>query len=220
MKKTVTAMIRWKKSLFIMIFFIWVSGVLTPFLHVLMPSFLLYLIETQSSIIMLLWYALLLGLVTAFLDSVSTYLTQLYDPKMYVVKCKLTLALYDKAMNTPYAQMEDMEYRQKLNRAQKNGIDSNNVGFECFIKNMIYLLIALTGFILYTAVFCSIQIWLCFMVVLLSIFSILLISRAQEYEHQKKSEYAVADQQLQYYHHNVKLPKNGKDIRIFHMQDY
>lgn len=220
MRKTFRAMMKWKKSLFIMIFFMWVSGVLTPFLQVLMPSFLLYLIETESSIIMLLWFALLFGLVTAFLDSVSTYLTQLYDPKMYIVKCKLTLALYDKAMNTPYAQMEDMGYRQKLNRAQKNGIESNNVGFECFIRNLIFLSIALTGFILYAAVFGSIQIWLCFVVVLLSIFSIFLISRAQAYEHQKKSEYAIADQQLQYYHHNVKLPKNGKDIRIFHMQDY
>ena len=103
MRKTFRAMMKWKKSLFIMIFFMWVSGVLTPFLQVLMPSFLLYLIETESSIIMLLWFALLFGLVTAFLDSVSTYLTQLYDPKMYIVKCKLTLALYDKAMNTPYA---------------------------------------------------------------------------------------------------------------------
>ena len=128
MRKTFRAMMKWKKSLFIMIFFMWVSGVLTPFLQVLMPSFLLYLIETESSIIMLLWFALLFGLVTAFLDSVSTYLTQLYDPKMYIVKCKLTLALYDKAMNTPYAKMEDMGYRQKLNRAQKNGIESNNVG--------------------------------------------------------------------------------------------
>ena len=108
MRKTFRAMMKWKKSLFIMIFFMWVSGVLTPFLQVLMPSFLLYLIETESSIIMLLWFALLFGLVTAFLDSVSTYLTQLYDPKMYIVKCKLTLALYDKAMLTvPNGHMEN-----------------------------------------------------------------------------------------------------------------
>ena len=120
-------------------------------------------------------------------------LIQTYDPKMYVIKCKLTLRLYEKAMHVPYAQVEDMEYRRLLNRAQTNGIDNSSVGFEHFVRNGMELLIAVTGFFLYAIVFGSMQLWLCALVVTLSLLSIWFMSKAQAYEHVRKQDYAKAD---------------------------
>lgn len=51
------------------------------------------------------------------------------------------------------------------------------------------------------------QLWLCALVVTLSLLSIWFMSKAQAYEHVRKQDYAKADQQLQYYHHEVKLPE-------------
>lgn len=219
-KETMQHIAKYRRSLFVMIIFIWITGVLAPFLQVVLPSLFLYLIETQQSFATLMVYAGGISLLVAVLDSAHNYLMQTYDPKMYVIKCKLTLRLYEKAMHVPYAQVEDMEYRQLLNRAQTNGIDNSGVGFEHFVRNGMELLIAVTGFFLYAIVFGSMQLWLCALVVTLSLLSIWFMSKAQAYEHVRKQDYAKADQQLQYYHHEVKLPGNGKDIRIFHLQDW
>lgn len=116
-KETMQHIAKYRRSLFVMIIFIWITGVLAPFLQVVLPSLFLYLIETQQSFATLMVYAGGISLLVAVLDSAHNYLMQTYDPKMYVIKCKLTLRLYEKAMHVPYAQVEDMEYRQLLNRA-------------------------------------------------------------------------------------------------------
>ena len=93
-KETMQHIAKYRRSLFVMIIFIWITGVLAPFLQVVLPSLFLYLIETQQSFATLMVYAGGISLLVAVLDSAHNYLMQTYDPKMYVIKCKLTLRLY------------------------------------------------------------------------------------------------------------------------------
>ena len=48
-KETMQHIAKYRRSLFVMIIFIWITGVLAPFLQVVLPSLFLYLIETQQS---------------------------------------------------------------------------------------------------------------------------------------------------------------------------
>ena len=219
-RKTVHHIVCDRPGLIVIMVLIWISGVISPFLLVMLPSLLLYFLETQNDLGVLLFYAGGISLLAALLSSIHIYLKQIYDPMMYTVKCHLTLNLYEKAMKIPYVQMEHLEYRRLLNRAQTNGIDSSGVGFEWFVHNGIQFLIAGTSFLLYVCVFGTIQLGLCVAVTLLSCLSIWFMNKAQLYEHDKKREYAKADQQLQYYHHEVKLPSHGKDIRMFQLREW
>ena len=127
--------------------------------------------------------------------------------------------LSNKTLVTGYENLESEEGKQKLNLAI-GSIWSNWTGIELYLKRFPVFIVSLIGLILYSGYILSINVWIIVLLFVMTVINIVLNIYARKYELSKVDTLNKNRTKLRYYQDESKKLVNGKDIRIYNLEDW
>lgn len=124
-----------------------------------------------------------------------------------------------KLMTTDYINVEPQEKQVMIQKAN-NSFNSNWIGIELMMKSTPALLTNIVGLILYSFFISVLDLRIIIVLLLMSILNFILTYYARTYEEKHKKEYSKIDRQISYLYENSISLINGKDVRIYQMEEW
>lgn len=127
--------------------------------------------------------------------------------------------LSNKTLVTGYENVESEEGKQKLNLAI-GCVSSNWVGIELHLKRFPTFIVSLIGLIMFSVYIFSINVWIIVLLFVMTVINIGLNIYARKYELSKMDILNKNRTKLRYYQEESNKLVNGKDIRIYNLEDW
>jgi ABC-type bacteriocin/lantibiotic exporter with double-glycine peptidase domain len=122
-------------------------------------------------------------------------------------------------MTTDYVNVEPQEKQTMIQKAI-NALSSNWVGVESMMKNAPVLIVNLVGLLVYGLMMSTLDYLIVLVLLLMTVLNFSLTLYARTYEERHKKEYAENERQITYLYDNSVSLINGKDVRIYQMEDW
>ncbi len=123
------------------------------------------------------------------------------------------------AITTDYINVEP-EDKQKIMKKALTAISSNWVGIELLLKNVPILIVNIAGLMVYGSMIYILDYKIILIFILMLVFNFGLSKLARNFEERKKEIYIDYDKQIDYLYHNSTTLANGKDVRIYRMENW
>ncbi len=193
---------------------------LIPIVATFIPTVVVYLItgnvEISEFIIVI---SIVVGGYT-ILTFLNTYLSRNLTLDNTILRTKtFWQSLSSKTLVTGFENMESEEGKRKLNLAI-GSINSNWTGIELHLKRFPTFIVSLIGLILYSTYIFSINIWIIVLLLTMTVINIILNIYARKYELSKMDTLNKSRTKLRYYQNESKKLVNGKDIRMYNLEEW
>lgn len=194
--------------------------ILAPLLLVVIPAAAIDIITKGTKIqdfVMVLGGLTIVNMLILFLKE---YLGQRINMENTFMRVnKFAIENCYQVFTTDYINVEPEE-KQKIIKKALNAISSNWVGIELLLKNTPVLVVNIVGLIVYGSMIYILdyKIILIFLLMLLSNFG--LSKLARNFEERKKEIYINYEKQINYLYENSTTLANGKDVRIYRMENW
>ncbi len=123
------------------------------------------------------------------------------------------------AITTDYINVEP-EDKQKIMKKALTAISSNWIGIELLLKNVPILIVNIAGLMVYGSMIYILDYKIILIFILMLVFNFGLSKLARNFEERKKEIYIDYDKQIDYLYHNSTTLANGKDVRIYRMENW
>lgn len=198
-----------------------ISEMLIPFLSMLLPSFIIAMIENQSEM-------------TYMLSSVVLYvgfllLVIMINKRVWLRNKALligirgtifSMKMIKRNLDADYPQIEGNESRKRINKVQMNAIYTNELGFEGFLREGMIFLSNFLGFLIYCVILSGISFPLACLIIVFSLISLYGYSISNRYEQQHQQVWKDEEMKM----HNLRMIckdlGNAKDVRLYSLQGW
>lgn len=191
-----------------------------PLLSSVIPALAVKLITESADIQS---YILIIGITVAlyaFILSAKQYLYQRINFENTLLRLKdFIIANGVKLMTTDYVNVEPQEKQLVIQKAL-NALTSNWVGVEFMMKNTPVFFLNISGLLTYGLLITALDYKIILVLALMTLLNIVLTNYARAYEEKHKKEYVNYDRQIRYLYENSTSLINGKDIRMYQMEDW
>jgi ABC-type multidrug transport system fused ATPase/permease subunit len=195
-------------------------SILIPIIATIIPSIAIGFITEGYGIKYFLIVIGVVSLVYGFMLFTNQYLSRRNEFENIFVRIKeFYLAMSAKLMTTDYVNVEPQAKQIDIQKAIMS-FSSNWVGIELMLKNTPVLIINFVGLIIYSVLISSLNYLIIIILIVMSILNYLLNMYAQKYEEKHKKDYAKVDRQINYLYESSTSLINGKDVRIYKMEDW
>jgi len=193
---------------------------IVPFLSTTIPAIAVGLIIKKVEISQ---YLLAMAGITAIYTitlSTKQYLYNRIDFENTLARLKqFYISNNVKLMTTDYVNVEPQE-KQILIQKAINSISGNWVGVELMMKKTPVFIFNTIGLLIYGLLITSLDYKIIIIFIFMALLNIILTYYARTYEEKHKSEYVKYDRQIDYLYVNSTSLINGKDIRIYQMENW
>lgn len=197
-----------------------VASLLIPLLSTLLASIVVYILTNQYSFTSYILILIGIILLIIILEAVKTYTFERYTWENTFVRCnQFWRYLCKKAISCDYEIIEPKSGQKEVSKAFE-ALDSNWIGIEGTLKKTPIVVINFIGMVVYlilVAIYCPYVLIPMIFMVLIDFF----LTRRGNKIIEKNREVTNASYYESYYlSKDVANPINGKDIRIYHLQDW
>lgn len=211
----------WKvdKLIFVYIFIYAISNSVLPLIFVVLPKVIIDYIEKQKNIdeiISVIFMFILVYFVCLLLVRASENLSW---PRYIVIRMKIKKLAADKFMTMKQGDIENPKILDLCERA--NQASSYNVnGFEGMFRRFVKILGVALTFIGCISIISIISFWMIILIIICVTVQFIFNTQAREYEKQMNDCMLKLDRKRDYVFNSMYNLKNGKDIRLYHMNDW
>lgn len=191
-----------------------------PLISAVIPALAVGLITRQAQIPSYLTVmAAITGLYTITLAA-KQYLGHQINIENTLVRLKqFYMANSEKLMTTDYVNVEPQQ-KQLIIQKALNSINSNWAGVEFMMKNTPVFIFNTFGLLTYSLLITSLDYRIILVLTLMVLLNIVLTYYARVFEERHKKEYVKYDRQIHYLYENSASLVNGKDIRMYQMENW
>ena len=191
-----------------------------PLLSATIPAFVVGMITRQTQISSYLAVMAAITALYTLTQGIKQYLSRRITIENTLVRLKkFSLAGSEKLMRTDYVNVEPQQ-KQILIQKALNALGSNWTGVELMMKNTPVFILNVVGLLTYSLLITSLDYRIILVLILMALLNILLTHYARTYEEKHKNEYVKYDRQIQYLYQNATSLINGKDIRMYQMENW
>lgn len=159
-------------------------------------------------------------IVYAGINYINTYLSQKIDIESTFIRTNVFWkSLCNKSMQTGYENIESKDGREKMEKAI-GALNSNWVGVELFMKRFPLYITSLFGLLIYSTYIFTINFGIVILLIGMTILNLLLNVYARNYEKKTEDEANKYRTKLRYYLEESRKLTNGKDIRIYKLENW
>lgn len=194
--------------------------IVIPFTLTILPGYIISMIQSDHSLeVMILCIVIPLTFIL-----VGNFLNAHCKKQMEWIGMLLRLVyfnflLFEKLLDCDYPQTEGKENREKISAAKYSFSMGSGQGFEMFINGPILLIANIIGFLLYSAIVSSLQIWILVLLVIVTIINYLMQARARHFEHTHMQLFWANNDRFWYLKKESTELKKAKDMRIYQLQN-
>lgn len=204
-----------KKSLLIFLFLEVLFGVVTPLLGAILPSRIIYSIETSSTLKELVQGIVIIFLVYGVLQFISTYLTRRNSMQYITIRNQQWWNnLMQTCMTMDYQKSETKEIGEVFGLAAEAN-NSNNMGLEGAFHNSTVVFTSVLSLLVYLIILSNVNWWIVMILFALSLISFAIYYFCRKKYNQVREELSENDIHLRYYSQLAYKADKGKDIRLF-----
>ena len=191
-----------------------------PFIAVVLPAFIVGLLEQGVEVKTLVFSCLGAFLVSGILLGVAECLEQPnWTGYIFVRLEKFWSAILYKCIDMDYVLFEKEEVQKDVNYAF-NAINSNRDGVEGFYHQNVNLFSSILGITIYSLLLAKVHPLLILFLLVLSLVQYIFHRIAENYEEKNRDEQSKRYMHQQYLFRQSADVKNGKDVRLFQLQDW
>lgn len=191
-----------------------------PFIAVVLPAFIVGLLEQGVEVKALVFSCLGAFLVSGILLGVTECLVQPnWTGYIFARLEKFWTAILYKCIDMDYVLFEKEEVQKDINNAC-NAISSNRDGVEGFYHQNVNLFSSILGITIYSLLLMEIHPLLILFLLGLSMIQYFFHQIAERYEEKNRDEQSRCYMHQQYLFKQSADVKNGKDVRLFQLQDW
>lgn len=197
-----------------------ICRVIAPFLAMLLPAYVIYLLEEEKSIEIVIFSIIGSFIVYGIFSAGKDFLQQ--SSKFRYVEFRISTlvpAFFEKCVSLDYDQFEEESVRKKIANSYSAVMESNT-GTEGIIHAITSLFENMLGIILYTIIVANIHPWLILLFIVTSGLQFVVyqsVSKFMEKSWTLSAEYSVTKQYLNGQSNNVVA---GKDVRLFALSNW
>lgn len=162
---------------------------------------------------MILSFFLVAGMIVNFL---CVYLTNLYQPRLILVRLKFINRLQVKSMTMDFKYTEDPKILNDLENAWQ-AVSSNSIGIEGIFNKLFEVSGNIVSILAYVSLLFILSPWVLLYLMFNIVLTHCLTIKAKAYEFKHKDETADLSRRMRYLYSTMSDFKFGKDIRIYHL---
>ena len=197
-----------------------ITNALQPLIGVIFPSMIVGLLERGSDVQRLIFTCLFAFALAGVLSGLANYFKNRNWFYYIFIRCEIFWPLLmNKSMDMDYALYEMEDVQNSMSKAQ-SAINYNQRGIEGFYHQNILLLTSILGLGLYILIISNIHLLLVVFLVILSLIQYLFYVIAKRYDDAHRNEQAKRERHQRYFFNSSSEVKNGKDIRIYQLQNW
>lgn len=191
-----------------------------PFIAVLLPAFIIGLLEQGIEVKGLVVNCFVMFLGAGLIYGIADYLEQPnWTNYIFVRLDKFWMETFLKSTNMDYALYETEEVQNRFGKAT-SAMNSNHVGVEGFYHQNVSLLSSVIGIILYSLVLANVHPLIVLFLLGLSLIQYIFHYISAKYEEKNRDEQARRLRHQKYLFDQSADIKNGKDVRLFQLQHW
>ena len=196
------------------------TSLLIPLLGTILTSVVVYLLENNYDIKIYTLYIIGLILITILFETIKIRSENKYLWESTFVRCSdFWLELSSKILNEDYQKVEPKQCQKEISKAF-NSLDSNWVGIEGMLRQTPTFYINSIGLIIYGVIISIYIPYVAIILIFMTIFNFLLTSKANKYLDNNINELNDYWYEEMYLTKDVTNCNNGKDIRIYQMNNW
>ena len=197
-----------------------ITGALQPLIAVMVPAFIVGVLERGSSLKELALACFLMVVCAGGLEAVATYLAEKNQFHYIFLRLdRFWQTVLQKSYRMDYALLESEQGQNMFGNAV-SVLGSNNRGPEGFLHDNVALLTSLLGLLLYSLLIANVHPLLVVLLLALSAIQYLFFQIARRYEEKHRSEQSLRELHRWYFLERAADVSVGKDVRLFQLQDW
>ncbi|WP_314061865.1 hypothetical protein [uncultured Vagococcus sp.] len=205
---------------FLYSFFGIVLKAMESLLTVFLPAVLVKQLISHNSLSQTIIIVTLIGLGLALTSTFRRFVESKVMLFALGVRTNLQLILFKKSLTMDYQLMESAKVRELKQIAESEGTDQNSSGGEAFGVNSYYLVEVTLSFLLFGGALSFVHPLLLVLIMGTTLISFMSLKRIRRFRHTHKDEWGKIDAKRYYLKSNAYGIENGKDIRLYEMNNW
>lgn len=196
------------------------TGALQPLIGVMIPAFIVGVLERGKGLGELAWACLLMVVFAGGLEAAATYLREKnWCTYIFFRLDRFWQTMLEKTYRLDYALLESERGQQMIAKCVPV-LGDNNRGPEGFVRDNVALLTSLLGLVLYSVLIANVHPLLVMLLLSLSLIQYLVFQLVKRYEEKHRTEQAVRETHQWYFLERAADVSMGKDVRLYSLQDW
>lgn len=196
------------------------TGALQPLIGVVIPAFMVGVLEWGNGLGELAWACLLMVVCAGGLEAATTYLREKnWCTYIFFRLDRFWQTTLQKIYRMDYALLESERGQQMIAKCMPL-LGNNERGPEGFVRDNVALFTSLLGLLLYSFLIANVHPLLVVLLLSLSLIQYLVFQLAKRYEEKHRTEQAVRETHQWYFLERAADVTMGKDIRLYSLQDW
>ncbi|SHK93060.1 ATP-binding cassette, subfamily B [Anaerocolumna jejuensis DSM 15929] len=208
------------KIYYLLVFLRIVVSVCLPLLTVALPGVVarLYLSGRKlwQSIFIMACYILAVLLLRVLL----TFLNQKIKGILFLFRIDMGDELLEDILDMEYTEFESSKGRDRLGRAERAFYEGNDVGVEAMLDQNMILLTNLFGIAVYSIISANLNPWILALLILAAVLNGIMNRYNRKWLDSHKDEWVPVDKKINYLNGQIINAENGKDMRIYGMEEW
>lgn len=208
------------RSYFLLAIVVMVLNIIITIMPAILPAYIVHLLSQNTKIVdMILSVVLFL-----MLHQVLTIMTKRLEANIlnFIDMERLVKGMeyYEIMMDTAYVNVESPKRTQAFYDGLDTFYDDYHIGLTHLITDARLLIQSIVGVIVYTYIFTRVSVAMAVILIGISILQIVANRRHEIWMSKNLENWKPIEAKLQYLHREASAIKNGKDIRLFHLENW
>lgn len=197
-----------------------ILSISSTFLTMALPSFAIELISRNLEVSKLILYLTLYLSGLLLINFILSRIKTLFDTKANFLRTDMSIELGEKILDVDYMFIESLEGKNHIEKAFEAVYAGNAIGFEAFAKDSILIIISVLGLLLYSVITSSLNIFILIILIICPLISILVNKKNVKWILNHKEKWIEHEKKLRYLKTQCIDIKNGKDIRLYKIENW
>ena len=197
-----------------------ILSISSTFLTMALPSFAIELISRNLEVSKLILYLTLYLSGLLLINFILSRIKTLFDTKANFLRTDMSIELGEKILDVDYMFIESLEGKNHIEKAFEAVYAGNAIGFEAFTKDSILIIISILGLLLYSVITSSLNIFILIILIICPLISILVNKKNVKWILNHKEKWIEHEKKLRYLKTQCIDIKNGKDIRLYKIENW
>jgi ABC-type multidrug transport system fused ATPase/permease subunit len=203
----------------VMLFHI-IFSISSAFILATLPSNIIKILEKNTDIHTILVPSIFLLTGLCLLQVGERLFGYYYNCQTFIFRYKQIPNVGEAILNLDYETIDSKDGKVKIDQAYEALFNGGNAGLEFFLNEFERFILNIFGFFLYMVITFDLNVWLTIFIFLINIVSIYIKHNNVKWLRKNKKQRDENHTKYNYLVRQVITQQNGKDIRLYHIQDW